>query len=197
MPRKKLGLIVLTNLEDMEIVNAAGNNLLDHLLGLKKMDWNDFFAKEHEKAKKIEKERLNKRRAGQVRRGAKAKDLGFYVGTYCEPAYGTVKITRKGDSLMLDWSSFQLPLTHLHYDTFLTPSDDVRLPAALRSAPAVFEMNEDAQMSVLRFLGRKFARQPLPNGRGSASSGKQEPAPTAVRCLELFPYSAQAATRRA
>ena len=45
VPRQKLGLVVLTNLEDSEIVAAAGNNLLDHLLGLEKKDWNAFFDK--------------------------------------------------------------------------------------------------------------------------------------------------------
>ena len=61
VPRKKLGLAVLTNLEDMGIVNAAGNNLLDHLLDLKPKDWNAFFAEEHRKAKAAEKERLRKK----------------------------------------------------------------------------------------------------------------------------------------
>ena len=82
----------------------------------------------------------------------------MYVGTYSEPAYGTVKITRKDGSLWLKWSSFQLPLTHLHYDTFLTPAKDLRLPTALRSEAAVFEMNEDGEIDTLRFLGRKFTR---------------------------------------
>ena len=31
--KKRFGVVLLTNLEDMEIVNAAGNIMLDHLLG--------------------------------------------------------------------------------------------------------------------------------------------------------------------
>ncbi len=157
VPRKKLGLVVLTNLEDMEIVQAAGNNLLDYLLGLEKKNWNDFFDAEHRKAKEAEEQRLQKRLAGQVKR-AKAKDLDFYVGSYSEPAYDTVTITRKGGTLWLKWSSYQFPLTHFHYDTFLTPQKDLQLPTALRAETVVFEMNEAAEMSVLRFLGRKFTR---------------------------------------
>jgi len=157
VPRKKLGLALLTNLEDMEIVQAAGNNLLDHLLGLEKKDWNDFFAKELRKAKEAEEQRLQKRLAGQVKR-AKAKDLDLYVGSYSEPAYDTVTITRKGGALWLKWSSYEFPLTHFHYDMFLTPQKDLQLPAALRAETVVFEMNEDAEMSVLRFLDRKFTR---------------------------------------
>ncbi|MHB1424999.1 MAG: serine hydrolase [Gemmataceae bacterium] len=155
VPRQKLGLVLLTNLEDMEIVNAAGNSLLDHLLGLEKKDWNAFFSKERAKAKMAEVERIKKLRKVP---GTKAKDLDLYVGTYYEPAYGTVTIARKGGSLWLKWSSFHFPLKHFHYDTFLTPEKDLQLPEALRAEPAVFEMNEDAEMSVLRFLGRKFRR---------------------------------------
>lgn len=157
VPRQKLGLVLLTNLEDMEIVNAAGNNLLDYLLGLEKTDWNTFFSKEHEKGKNTEGERLRKRLAGQVR-GTKPKDLHWYVGTYSEPAYGTVTIVRKDDTLCLKWSSFQFPLKHFHYDTFLTRDKDRSLLESLRAETVVFEMNEDAEVSVLRFLGRKFAR---------------------------------------
>lgn len=156
VPRKKLGLVVLTNLEDMEIVNAAGNSLLDHLLDLKPRDWNDFFAKEQSKAKEAEEEQLRKKSLRAP--GTKPKDLALYVGSYSEPAYDTVMIARNGGSLELKWSSYQLPLTHLHYDTFLTPAKDLRLPSALRAEPAVFEMNEDGEINNLRFLGRKFTR---------------------------------------
>jgi CubicO group peptidase (beta-lactamase class C family) len=157
VPKKKLGLVLLTNLEDMEIVNAAGNNLLDHLLGLGKKDWNDFFKKEREKAETARKERLEKRpqRIGGAKR---SRELDAYTGTYREPAYGTVTITRDGDSLVLKWSSFQLRMKPFHYDTFVTPPKDRRVPAAVADEFATFEMNEDAEFTILRFLGRKFVR---------------------------------------
>jgi CubicO group peptidase (beta-lactamase class C family) len=162
VPRKKLGLVVLTNLEEGGIVKVAANSLLDYLLGLEKKDWNDFFIKERSKAKKAAEERLKKLLQGKVQDAkAKAKDLDLYVGRYSEPAYGTVQIERKGDTLWLKWSSYQIPLKHFHYDTFLTPTEDrdfLLAEADLRAQFAVFEMNEDAEMSVLRFLGRKFTR---------------------------------------
>jgi CubicO group peptidase (beta-lactamase class C family) len=160
VPRKKLGLVVLTNLEEGGMVKAAGNNLLDYLLGLEKKDWNDFFIKERLKAKKAEEEQLHKLLRGQVP-GTKAKHLDLYVGTYSEPAYGTVKIIRESDSLCLKWSSYRIPLKHFHYDTFLTPVENLQFllaEADLRAKFVVFEMNEDAEMSTLRFLGRTFTR---------------------------------------
>jgi CubicO group peptidase (beta-lactamase class C family) len=157
VPGKKLGMVLLTNLEDMEIVNAADNNLLDHLLGLEKKDWNAFFKEERKKAETAREERL-KKRPKRVSGAKPSRELEAYAGTYSEPAYGTVKITRNGDALVLNWSSFQLSLMHFHYDTFVTPPKDHRLPAAVAEEFAVFEMNEDAEYSALRFLGRKFTR---------------------------------------
>jgi CubicO group peptidase (beta-lactamase class C family) len=162
--KKKLGLVLLTNLEDMEIVNAAGNNLLDRLLSLEKRDWNDFFKKEHAKAEAAREERL-KKRPNRVRVTKPSRELDAYVGTYSESAYGTVTITRDGDSLVLKWSSFQLPLKHFHYDTFVTPPKDRRLPAAVADEFAVFEMNENAEFATLRFLGRKFTRETVKKKR--------------------------------
>ncbi len=130
VPRKKLGLILLTNLEDTEIVNAAGNNLLDHLLGLEKKDWNNFFKGERQKVQAARKERLGKR-PKRVHGTKPSRELDAYVGSYSEPAYGTVTISLKDDALVLNWSSFRLPLKHFHYDTFLTPPKDRRLPASL------------------------------------------------------------------
>jgi CubicO group peptidase (beta-lactamase class C family) len=153
--KKRFGVVVLTNLEHMEIVLAVGNNLLDHLLGLEKKDWNAFLADEYKKA--AENQKLKPRRPVP---GAKwPGELEAYAGTYSEPAYGVVRISRNLDSLTMSWSSFQLRLNHLHYGTFVTPPRGDRLPDAIRDETVVFEMNEDGEVSVLRFLGRPFTRQ--------------------------------------
>ena len=86
-------------------------------------------------------------------------DLDACTGTYREPAYGTVTMGRNENDLMLSWSSFRLPLTHLHYSTFVTPPKGDRLSDAIRDETVVFERNEDAEVSTLRFLGRTFTRQ--------------------------------------
>jgi CubicO group peptidase (beta-lactamase class C family) len=163
VPRKKLGLLVLTNVEESGVVQAAGHNLLDLLLDLEKKDWNSYFDAERKKTKEAEAERLRKRLAGRIR-GTKAKALDLYAGTYRDPGYGTLKIAKKEDALVLSWSSFSIPLKHFHYDTFVTPSSDCALPADLRAAPVLFEMNEDAEIAVLRFLDRKFSRQKREEG---------------------------------
>jgi CubicO group peptidase (beta-lactamase class C family) len=155
VPRKKLGLVLLTNLEDMEIVNAAGNILLDYLLGLEKKDWHAFFLEERTKAQTARKER---RRIRPVPGAKLPGELEDYAGTYSEPAYGTVTIRTKGDSLILSWSSFELPLKHLHYCTFLPQPKNERATVDPLREPIVFDRNENAEVSTLHFLGRTFTR---------------------------------------
>ncbi len=154
-PKKRFGAVVLTNLEDMEIVQAVGNDLLDLLLGLEKKDWNAFFMKQHKKAAENQKPKRRSAIGGTNLPG----EWEAYAGTYSEPAYGVVTISRNRESLTLSWSSFRLPLTRLHYSTFVTPPKGDRLTDAIRDETVVFEMNEDAEVSTLRFLGRTFTRQ--------------------------------------
>jgi CubicO group peptidase (beta-lactamase class C family) len=159
VPSKRMGLVLLTNLDDAEIVYAAGNHLLDHLLGLKKKDWNAIFVEERKKAEAARQAALRKRLGNRVPGTKPPGGLNAYVGTYHEPAYGTIKITKEGESLLLNWSSFRLPLRHFHYYVFVPQSTDERVPALLRDEPVLFEMNADAEIATLRFLGRKFVRE--------------------------------------
>jgi hypothetical protein len=149
----------------MEIVNAAGNNLLDHLLGLEKKDWNAFFTEEHKKTETARRDRLEKRRRERVRGTKPKREYEAYAGTYCEPAYGTVKVRLDDEKLILKWSSFEFPLEHFHYETFLPQPRKERLPEALREATILFEMDEGPDITSLRFLGRTFRREKVPNGR--------------------------------
>lgn len=157
VPQQKLGLALLTNLDDMEIVNAAGNNLLDHLLGLEKKDWNAFFDAERKKAQTTREERRKQQRR-PVPGTKPSRELAAYTGTYHDPAYGTATVRFDGQSLVLSWSSYRLPLKYYHYETFLPDPKDKRGPADLLETPVVFELNADAEVSVLNFLGRPFRR---------------------------------------
>jgi CubicO group peptidase (beta-lactamase class C family) len=161
VPRRKLGIALLTNLDDMEIVNAAGNNLLDCLLGLEKKDWNAFFDAQSKKAQAARKERLSQKRGRPVPGTKPSRELQAYTGTYRDPAYGAATIRLEGESLVLSWSSYRLPLKPFHYETFIPEPKDKHLPAGLVEDPIVFELNADAEVAVMRFLGRPFQREKI------------------------------------
>jgi hypothetical protein len=159
LPKDRAGVVLLTNLEETDALQAAGNAILDHLLGLPKKDWNAHFLRQRDAAEAAGKERLRKRLAARQPGTKPSRELSAYAGTYAEPAYGAVTIKQQGEGLTLAWSSLRVPLKHFHYDTFVVPKQKERGPDHLSNAMAVFALDDDGDVKTLRFLGRKFMRK--------------------------------------
>jgi CubicO group peptidase (beta-lactamase class C family) len=159
LPKDRAGVVLLTNLEEADALQAAGNAILDHLLGLPKKDWNAHFLRQRDEAEAARKERLRKRLAARQPGTKPSRELTAYAGTYTEPAYGAVTVKREGDALALAWSSFRVPLKHFHYDTFIVPEQKERGPDRLSDEMAVFTLDDDGAVKTLHFLGRKFTRK--------------------------------------
>ncbi len=147
-PKSKLGLALLTNVDEDAALQALGNQLADHLLGLPKAEWKEHY--------------LKHRRTGpaaaelpvQVKGTKPSLELEAYAGVYEEPAYGTLRVTCKDGKARLAWSSFDVPLEHYHYDTFVVPALN-RLGKEL----AAFTLGTDGKVGTLRFLERTFKRK--------------------------------------
>ncbi|MDH4273324.1 MAG: DUF3471 domain-containing protein, partial [Candidatus Aminicenantes bacterium] len=45
-------------------------------------------------------------------------ELDDYVGDYNHPGYGTLKVAKAGENLVVRLNSLEFPLRHYHYDTF-------------------------------------------------------------------------------
>jgi CubicO group peptidase (beta-lactamase class C family) len=153
LPKQKLGVILLINLDETDAVTAIGNTLLDHLLKLKPKDWHAHYRK---RVRETEEERkaARKRFLASRRPGTKPSlDLDGYTGTYEEAAFGTVRIRRVEGALELAWSSFKVPLRHFHFDTFALEREEPRLGDAV-----TFELGEDGKVAVLRAFGQTFKR---------------------------------------
>ncbi|HVS34246.1 MAG TPA: serine hydrolase [Gemmataceae bacterium] len=157
-PKDKIGVAVLVNLEDAQIVDAVGYSLLDAALGLPKKDWNGFFAKRLKEAAEQRKAKAAKREASRKPGTKPSHDLDAYRGTYEDPAYGAVQVRLDGGSLRLHWSSFDKPLRHFHYDTFQVDEADVPGASPLAGELATFSLDIEGQADMVRFLGRKFKR---------------------------------------
>ena len=147
-PRSKLGLALLTNIDEDAVLQALGNELADHLLGLPKKEWQAHYLQTH--------------RGGAAAahlptriKGTKPSlDLEAYAGTYEEPAYGKVRVTCKDGKLRLAWSSFDVALEHYHYDTFVPTT-----PGRLHNETATFSLEADGKVGTLRFVERTFKRK--------------------------------------
>lgn len=156
LPRDHLGIVLLTNVDAMEVVQATGNTLMDHFLGLPKKDWHAHYARRLQEREAARKEKSRKLGASRHTGTKPSRGLGNYAGTYEEAAYGSVRIQQEGKDLVLSWSSFRVPLRHFHYNTFATAG---KADGPLAEELAVFELDGKGDVAVLRFLGRKFTRK--------------------------------------
>jgi CubicO group peptidase (beta-lactamase class C family) len=150
LPREKIGLVLLTNAEEAGLLNATGNVLLDHLLGLAAKDWHGFFSKQ---AASERKPARVKRRAGT----RPSLELAGYAGRYWDSAYGEARVQVEGAGLLLAWSNFRVPLEHFHYDTFVVPAgkEEAR---RLEGELVQFALDGAGRVVTLRMLGRTFRR---------------------------------------
>jgi CubicO group peptidase (beta-lactamase class C family) len=159
LPKERAGVVLLTNLEEADALQAAGNAIVDHVLGLPKKGWNAHFLRQRDEAEAAGKERLRKRLAARQAGTKPSRELSAYAGTYSEPAYGSVRVTHDGQALALTWSNFRVPLKHFHYDTFIVPQQKERGPDRLSNSMTVFALDDEGEVKALHFLGRKFTRK--------------------------------------
>ena len=157
VPKGRLGIVLLCNLHQTRMNIALSNALLGLLLKLppRDRDWNAIvFAAERKNAREVE----AKERAKRARRHVNAppsRELGAYTGAYEHPAYGTVRITLKGETLVWQWNRFSAPLKHYHYDTFTLPIEFMGTPHVVFTLDA---RSTVARMKVLGTMDVEFQR---------------------------------------
>lgn len=146
VPREKLGIVVLSNLNEENMPEALRYQLLDALLGLPAKDWDavliDHFQKIDAAAKLQELAFVANRQPGTK----PSHELSAYEGDYQNAGYGIVHVKVAGPTLELDWRGNVRQLEHFHYDTFLTPEKQ----------PVDFRLNSAGQVVGLRFFETEF-----------------------------------------
>jgi CubicO group peptidase (beta-lactamase class C family) len=154
LPKDRLGVVLLANLEQTEAATATGNAILDHLLKLSKKDWHAHY---HQRVQEAEEERKAevKRFAASRRTGTRPSlELEEYVGIYEDAVYGAMQIAKEADGLTLSWSGFRTPLKHFHLDTFAVQQEHDSLGDAV-----TFALDADGKAATLQALGRTFKRK--------------------------------------
>lgn len=147
MPRKKIGMIVLTNLSGNNPVNAIiTRNVYDRLLGLDQVDWIGRIKEQQEKAKKAEEEAKKKGYTPRKDGTLPSHALADYAGNYEHPAYGVVKVQVDGVDLKVTVNHMTFPLKHFHYDIFEFPEDPLN---PLEEAKVTFFYNKKGDIDRL------------------------------------------------
>ncbi|MEP7322964.1 MAG: serine hydrolase [Saprospiraceae bacterium] len=126
MPSDSIGIIVFTNGAHVSYLpGIIANTVYDKLLNLDVTPWSDRALKDYLKDKITDKEARKKPDVDRVMNTKPSHPLADYTGIYEDPAYGKIEIKKSGDGLSFDYNHTALPLSHYHYDRFVSADDEI------------------------------------------------------------------------
>jgi CubicO group peptidase (beta-lactamase class C family) len=170
MPEADVGVVVLTNTDNQNLMNALEYKILDLLLGAPTRDWSAIF---------LTQSRLAQQRGDSVRAALASHRvtgthpslaLEQYVGTYDHPFYGEIRIEQDGNGLTLRRSAESWgKMEHWHFDTFRVDWNTSRTPDV--ATFAMFRVDPNGKATVLEMRGPPFA---TPYSEGAVFTRKGE-----------------------
>jgi hypothetical protein len=170
IPEADVGVVVLTNTDGQNLMNALTYRVLDQLLGAPARDWSSVLLTQ---VKQWEHEEDSTRQAIGARRlvGTKpSRELREYAGTYQHPMFGELAVRQDGDQLTLRWSTESwAKLHHWHLDTFMVEWSYSR--NRNRTTTASFRLDPNARVTALDLRGPPFG------GDGIVFTRKADPTP--------------------
>ncbi|SEI86014.1 serine hydrolase [Frateuria terrea] len=151
VPELKLGVVVLTNAESGAAFNAVTYRVLDAYLNPgKKTDWVAVYDKAVKHAQAKADDSMAKHQAARDKNSRPSLPLAGYAGTYRDPWYGDVVVSREGGKLRMRFSHTpQLvgTMTPWQHDTFTVRWDDRTLNA---DAFVTFALDQDGHVREAR-----------------------------------------------
>ncbi len=124
MPRKRIGIVVLTNSSGRNPVpTIVSRGVYDRLLGLEPVDWLGRIKERYAEVDATEAE--GGEEDSRVEGTSPSHALADYAGRYEHPAYGVIEVELAGDALQMTFNHMTSPLEHVHYDVFEVPDDPI------------------------------------------------------------------------
>lgn len=120
LPERKIGVWVMVNSDDGGARWATFYHLLDHYLGLPPVDW---VANYREVADTMIAKALQSQKAAAIPTTEPGRPAVDYVGTYCDPAYGTITVDQVEGAARLRFDrtpGMISRLRHVRLDSFRT-----------------------------------------------------------------------------
>jgi CubicO group peptidase (beta-lactamase class C family) len=116
-PSDSIGIVVLSNQNSSTVPSIVRNLIADRMLGLKYHDWNSDLRNAADKAK-IAADKIEKEKTVSAKHNPETHPLGDYAGSFNNPAYGSMKLFIRHDSLFLKTVTHTLWARHSNYDIF-------------------------------------------------------------------------------
>ena len=123
LPAERIGVVVLTNLDENPLPGILAMNVFDRLLGLDQVPWNQRLLERELQERLSQQEAKDKKYTPHKTGTHPSHDLADYVGEYENPGYGIVSIAADGKGLKVEINRMSERLEHFHYDIFQVPDD--------------------------------------------------------------------------
>lgn len=156
LPEADVGVVVLTNTDGQNLMNALPFKILDRFLDVPDRDWSGLFLTQA-KQQRARADSVRATLVAQRMSGTKPSlSLDRYSGVYDNAFYGELRIAQEGGGLHLARSAEQsATLSHWHLDTFGVTWNTSRTPEI--STFAVFRVDPNGKVSALEMRGPPFA----------------------------------------
>ena len=118
IPDQKLGIVTLTNFNNSFDTYATSYEIVDAFLGVEDGNWNERWREIIAQVMESQVGQMKEMNGEPVPDTVPSHPLEEYAGTYVNPTYGEIVISREPSGLGLLYNKEASPLAHFHYDTF-------------------------------------------------------------------------------
>jgi len=131
LPDENAGVMAVVNQKNSHLPFATLFHLLDSILGLDLVDWNDIMKSIEDSETKATKETGETSQELRKTDTQPSHNLQEYAGIYHHPGYGRFSVRAENGGLKTTYGTTDVPLTHYHYDTFQLEIDRLDLKELL------------------------------------------------------------------
>ena len=123
LPDEKIGVVVLTNLDETPLPEVIAFNVIDRLLGLGQVPWSKRYLDEEVGGKQAQQNARGKGYENRKPGTHPSHDIKEYLGEYENPGYGMVYVSEEPGGLAVKLNQLTMHMQHFHYDVFEVPYD--------------------------------------------------------------------------
>lgn len=157
-PEDDIGVFVSSTLNVTLFSDATAHYILDSLTGAPDGNWYERMKKQNEDMFTRVKEFFAPK-GEPVPNTSPSHDLPSYAGTYRVPGYREAVISEENGKLYLAFNNHTLPLSHWHYDVFVTDTELDEIPPGLQVR---FESDNDGNVTkLIMLLGSEKDLEPI------------------------------------
>lgn len=117
-PTDRIGIVVLANQNGSQVPSIVRNMVADRMFKLKAIDWNAEAKARAKTASMNAKQEAKNKKSELILNTSPSHAQQSYLGSFENPAYGSIKITQEKNALYAFAGDNKVQLKHMYYDVF-------------------------------------------------------------------------------